>query len=924
MASAHTVSDSDSDKTMEPDSDDTLDPSTRDLYNNSPDLFDNPLPSIPMKKRIPSITRQRGKVHEISESDSDDLDQCASQILGKSLKKTLDTTSSNRIKPLDTSSNRTKLVDTSSNRTKKIDTTSNRTKPLDTTSNRTKPLDITSSNRTKPLDTTSNRTKPLDITSSNRTKPLDTASNRTKPLDITSSNRTKPLDTASNRTKPLDITSSNRTKPLDITSSNRTKPLDTASNRTKPLDTAFSNRTKQLDTTSSSMTKSLDTTSSNRTKPLDTTSSNRTKPIDTTSSSMTKSLDTNFSKRQELNEKTKHKNMTVVQSDQTQKNGRSSSAFKNERDKSTSIGQQMGSRLDKSSGDTGSKDDSRALSKTNEADSTKLGLKRKVSDSKKESQTTLQKHETNDSTPQDSRPLCKYDAMCYRKNPSHFQEYRHPEKDKSLTSSATEPPPPKKLKQESEVMAVSSHTQPTTSRFHVVTKVYELAQPFSFFLTKVAGIADKYNSTLALDIKDILSADMGNLVASCQFNYMFDIPWLVQQYPKEFRSKPLLIVHGEQGPSKTTLEAEAIDYSNVRFCQAKLEMLFGTHHTKMMLLQYDTGMRVVIHTSNLIKQDWHQKTQGIWISPLFPKMAKPSATEGDSTTHFKRNLLEYLSAYKAYQLKDWINNISEHDMSTARVVIIGSVPGRHTGDQMKSWGHMKLKRVLQQHGPSNGVVKNWPVIGQFSSIGSMGANKEAWLCGEWLQSLSAATGGTTLSSVPLLKLVFPTKDNVRCSLEGFPAGGSIPYSINVAKKQMFLHDFFHQWRSEGQGRSRAMPHIKTYLRPSPDNQKTAWFLVTSANLSKAAWGALEKKGTQLMIRSYEIGVLFLPKFFGGKDLFDVSSNFEMLKSSTDVFPLPFDLPLTDYIKGKDRPWMWDIPYMDLPDTNGNIWCPGAR
>ena len=35
----------------------------------------------------------------------------------------------------------------------------------------------------------------------------------------------------------------------------------------------------------------------------------------------------------------------------------------------------------------------------------------------------------------------------------------------------------------------------------------------------------------------------------------------------------------------------------------------------------------------------------------------------------------------------------------------------------------------------------------------------------------------------------------------------------------------------------------------------------SANLSKAAWGALEKQKTQLMIRSYEIGVLFLPRHF---------------------------------------------------------------
>ena len=32
----------------------------------------------------------------------------------------------------------------------------------------------------------------------------------------------------------------------------------------------------------------------------------------------------------------------------------------------------------------------------------------------------------------------------------------------------------------------------------------------------------------------------------------------------------------------------------------------------------------------------------------------------------------------------------------------------------------------------------------------------------------------------------------------------------------------------------------------------------SANLSKAAWGGFEKKGTQLRIRSYEIGVLLLP------------------------------------------------------------------
>ena len=26
----------------------------------------------------------------------------------------------------------------------------------------------------------------------------------------------------------------------------------------------------------------------------------------------------------------------------------------------------------------------------------------------------------------DARPMCKYGTECYRKNPAHFEEYRHP------------------------------------------------------------------------------------------------------------------------------------------------------------------------------------------------------------------------------------------------------------------------------------------------------------------------------------------------------------------------------------------------------------------------------------------------------------------------------------------------------------------
>ncbi|XP_040528900.1 tyrosyl-DNA phosphodiesterase 1 isoform X1 [Gallus gallus] len=448
--------------------------------------------------------------------------------------------------------------------------------------------------------------------------------------------------------------------------------------------------------------------------------------------------------------------------------------------------------------------------------------------------------------------------------------------------------------------------------------------PFGFFLTKVRGIEQSYNSG-ALHIKDILSPLFGTLVSSAQFNYCIDVAWLVRQYPQEYRKKPLLIVHGEKRESKAELLAQARPFENISFCQAKLDIAFGTHHTKMMLLLYEEGLRVVIHTSNLIAEDWHQKTQGIWLSPLYPRLPQGSSdSAGESETNFKSDLISYLMAYSSPVLKEWIDLIREHDLSETRVYLLGSTPGRYQGIDKEKWGHLRLRKLLKDHASSIPAQESWPVVGQFSSIGSLGADGSKWLCSEFQESLVAAGSGVAAllkCDVPI-HLVYPTVSNVRQSLEGYPAGGSLPYSIQTAQKQLWLHSYFHKWSAEVSGRSHAMPHIKTYMRPSHDFQKIAWFLVTSANLSKAAWGALEKNGTQLMIRSYELGVLFLPSAFGlDKGYFHVKGN--MLsegKDSATSFPVPFDLPPERY-GSKDQPWIWNIPYTSAPDTHGNMWVP---
>lgn len=52
--------------------------------------------------------------------------------------------------------------------------------------------------------------------------------------------------------------------------------------------------------------------------------------------------------------------------------------------------------------------------------------------------------------------------------------------------------------------------------------------------------------------------------------------------------------------------------SDVTVHMPPLPITFGTHHSKAFILSYAGGLRVIIHTANLIHNDNNTKSQSLW------------------------------------------------------------------------------------------------------------------------------------------------------------------------------------------------------------------------------------------------------------------------------------------------------------------------
>ncbi|XP_068625785.1 probable tyrosyl-DNA phosphodiesterase isoform X3 [Battus philenor] len=421
--------------------------------------------------------------------------------------------------------------------------------------------------------------------------------------------------------------------------------------------------------------------------------------------------------------------------------------------------------------------------------------------------------------------------------------------------------------------------------------------PYHIFYTTISDSKKTHTQPNSITFLEILDRSLGELKCSLQINFMVEPGWLLAQYYfAGYSGKKLTILYGEDCADMKNLSKKK---PNVSAHYVSMATPFGKHHTKMMLLCYEDGsLRVVVSTANLYVDDWENRTQGLWFSPrCAPLPAGGMPYDGESPTMFKRSLLRYLHHYQMPQLTYYVDWVKRCDFSHINVFLVASAPGSHFDTE---WGMTRAGALLRQHccvPPAEN--SRWPLLAQASSLGSYGKDPKLWLTGDFLHHFTKIKEQPqTLSASAELKLIYPSLENVKQSHDDLLGGGCLPYAAEVHAKQPWLNDYLYQWRATSTHRNQAMPHIKSYTRLSPDGRSAAYFLLTSANVSKAAWGSLNKGNRALRIMSYEAGVLLLPTFVIKKDVFPLA------EGAADRLQLPYDVPPVRYAAGMS-PWVSD-------------------
>jgi tyrosyl-DNA phosphodiesterase-1 len=353
------------------------------------------------------------------------------------------------------------------------------------------------------------------------------------------------------------------------------------------------------------------------------------------------------------------------------------------------------------------------------------------------------------------------------------------------------------------------------------------------------------------------------------------------------------VFHGM--PNKYIKTSDLGNFDETRF----FGVMSLCHHSKVLAIFYETGLRLVVLTANMRPDiELTQMTQGAWVQD-FP--LKESDDDAPESTEFEEDLIEYFlhlqPALKQNHTRDkdaeellgtLVSALKMVDFSSAEVVLIPSVPGRHVGGEenggpaMEKLGQAKLREILrkEQRLPTKEEKAKGArlVIGmQPSSITGLGSDES------FLKELACSMRGEEgkkqtkeerkARELDDVEVVWPSVRTIGRCRGGYAAGELITAENKTLRDKdepatfkANLQRVLRHWDGSPSGKAFNAPHIKTfyrYFQAADGKTELMWMYMGSHTLSQAAWVKLEKVGStgdasQFFIKSYEMGVLWLP------------------------------------------------------------------
>ena len=256
--------------------------------------------------------------------------------------------------------------------------------------------------------------------------------------------------------------------------------------------------------------------------------------------------------------------------------------------------------------------------------------------------------------------------------------------------------------------------------------------------TRAIGGADSPGNRGALSHADVMAGDPLAAVIS---NFEINAFTLEKVCPALLGVERLIIFHGCAGAARDLrsrfpraeihdMTPKKLSWVNPRTGK-EWQNTYGCHHAKAEFVFFKDGIRVSIHTANIISCDLHNKSQGIWLQ-TFPIKTAGAPRSSD----FEEQLVKYflsLQKHAARMPRSWrglgdafddepltiAGALRKFDYSGAKARLVASTPGYHSGADLHSFGANRVAAVLAKEGDAAAQKPDDQIVCSFSLTHSL-------------------------------------------------------------------------------------------------------------------------------------------------------------------------------------------------------------